>query len=98
MAFALWVLLACLGVIMPNSAAVALAEQREQAGSASAVMGVIQYFLGAFSAAGASLLMKQWQGHPQAMTLVMLIVSFCAWWIDWRGQKYYVHEYNAEQV
>lgn len=85
-ALALWVVLACLGVILPNSAAVALADQREQAGSASAVMGVIQYSIGALSAAAVGLLMKGLGGHPQAMSAVMLLASLLAWWIDLRAQ------------
>jgi DHA1 family bicyclomycin/chloramphenicol resistance-like MFS transporter len=43
----LWVLVSCTGVIMPNATALALADQGRTAGTASAVIGLLQFAVGA---------------------------------------------------
>jgi DHA1 family bicyclomycin/chloramphenicol resistance-like MFS transporter len=47
---ALFVVVASIGLIGPNATALALANQAERAGSASALLGVLQYVIGALAA------------------------------------------------
>jgi DHA1 family bicyclomycin/chloramphenicol resistance-like MFS transporter len=51
----LWVLVGCTGLIGPNATALALAEQGHAAGTASAVIGLVQFGLGAIIPPVASL-------------------------------------------
>ena len=53
-----------IGFIGPNTSAIALSEQGEQAGAASALLGAIQFFLG--TVAGAAL--SVWH-HPSPLPL-----------------------------
>lgn len=69
----LWGVLAALGFVMPNSAAVAMAHLRGHVGSASAVMGVIQYGLGAFCSAIVAILLTRYAGQPIVLMAMMLI-------------------------
>jgi MFS transporter, DHA1 family, multidrug resistance protein len=47
---ALWVMLACLGFVLPNAPALALSRHGEAAGTASALLGAMQFGLGAVTA------------------------------------------------
>ena len=47
---ALFIVVASLGLVLPNTAALALAGQARVAGTASAVLGLLQYAVGAFAA------------------------------------------------
>lgn len=59
----LFVFMACQGLIFPNAAAGALAEQGHQAGTASAVLGCLQYG-GAALASGLVSLLHRWTEAP----------------------------------
>ncbi len=61
--FPLFVFMGCQGFIFPNSAAGALAEQGHQAGTASALLGFMQYG-GAAPAAGGVGLLHRWTDAP----------------------------------
>ena len=74
----LWGVLAALGFVMPNSAAVAMAHLRGHVGSASAVMGVIQYALGAFCSALVATLLNRYAGQPVVLTSMMLVTLMLA--------------------
>ncbi len=74
----LWGVLAALGFVMPNSAAVAMAHLRGHVGSASAVMGVIQYALGAFCSALVAALLTRYHGQPIVLTGMMLVTLILA--------------------
>lgn len=74
-ACALWLPLAALGFIMPNSTALALADQKKQAGAASAVLGMMQYLLGSLGAAGVTWGLAQYGGHPLALAMVLMIFA-----------------------
>lgn len=74
----LWGVLAALGFVMPNSAAVAMAHLRGHVGSASAVMGVIQYALGALCSALVATLLARYGGQPIVLTSMMLVTLILA--------------------
>jgi MFS transporter, DHA1 family, multidrug resistance protein len=50
-ALPLFLYVACVGIVMPNSVALAMAPQRAMAGSASALIGVVQFLLASAAAA-----------------------------------------------
>ena len=77
-ALCLWGVLAALGFVMPNSAAVAMAHLRGHVGSASAMMGVIQYALGAMCSALVAALLSQYGGQPIVLTAMMFVTLFLA--------------------
>jgi DHA1 family bicyclomycin/chloramphenicol resistance-like MFS transporter len=71
---ALFVMVASLGIVIPNSASLALADYPRSAGSASALLGVLQYAIGAATAplvgvAGAT------SALPMALVIAVLGVS-----------------------
>ena len=74
----LWGVLTALGFVMPNSAAVAMAHLRGHVGSASAVMGVIQYALGALCSALVAVLLTRYAGQPIVLTGMMLVTLVLA--------------------
>ncbi len=77
-AVCLWLVLAILGFVMPNSAAIALAEQKDNAGAASSMMGVLQYALGALSSATVAWVLKAMNGEPLALVSVMITTLILA--------------------
>jgi MFS transporter, DHA1 family, multidrug resistance protein len=68
MLVALFVMIASLGFVMPNTTMLALAEHREVSGSASALLGVCQFVVGALAA---PLVGLGGVGSPLPMFLVM---------------------------
>ncbi|QGK68590.1 Bcr/CflA family efflux MFS transporter [Allosaccharopolyspora coralli] len=77
---AMFVLISCMGFVMPNAAMLALADHREVSGSASALLGACQFVIGALAAPLVGL-----GGVESAlpMALVMFGVALAAtvtWW------------------
>jgi DHA1 family bicyclomycin/chloramphenicol resistance-like MFS transporter len=68
----IFVAIACMGMLNPNTIVGALARHAQHAGSASAVMGTGQYLLGAFSGLMVGLLTD---GTPRGMAALMLAGS-----------------------
>ncbi|KAF3996805.1 Bcr/CflA family multidrug efflux MFS transporter [Glaciimonas immobilis] len=64
--------LACYGFISPNASAIALAHQGHQAGTASALMGTLQFSLGIMSGVSMSL----W--HDGTALPLMTVMAICA--------------------
>ena len=60
-----------LGLVMPNAAAIALAQQGKRAGSAAALMGLLQYGMGTLAGAAVSL----W--HDGSALPVLAVVAVC---------------------
>ena len=79
---ALWSVLACLGFIMPNSTAVAMSSQSKHAGSASAILGMLQYAIGACSAGLLTFVMGKMNGHPLSIALILVLGSVMGWFFD----------------
>lgn len=75
----LWTMTACLGLILPNSAVCALAAQGARAGTASALLGTLQFGLGGASAA---VLQAVHDGTAAPMTLTMAGVALLAFGAD----------------
>lgn len=63
--------IACLGCIMPNATACALADQGAQAGSASALLGSVQFLLAALAAAAVGIL------HNGTALPLALVIAAC---------------------
>ncbi len=89
---ALWPLLlplfgciATLGVVMPNTSACAMAGQGAHAGSASALLGSLQF---AIAALAASLVGVLHDGTARPMALVMLLCAGGAMLVAWRTARY----------
>lgn len=66
----LWVYVACLGFIMPNNMALALGPHRDRAGSASAVLGTLNFGIGGIAAILIGLI-----GLPPALSLALPIAA-----------------------
>lgn len=75
LALPIWLCLSSMGFILPNAVVGALARHPEQAGSASALMGTMQFCLGALSGLAVGLLAD---GTPRPMALLMLLGACCA--------------------
>lgn len=75
----LWLLLASLGLSMPNTTASALAFQTGRTGTASALLGVMQYTIAAMASLGVGYLTGHWSNKAFSMALAMLIASSLAW-------------------
>jgi DHA1 family bicyclomycin/chloramphenicol resistance-like MFS transporter len=71
----LWVLVSCIGFVIPNATALALADHREVAGSASALLGVTQFLIGAAVAPLAGI---AGTGTAVPMAVAMAALSFAA--------------------
>ncbi len=69
-----------MGTVMPNATVGALSRQGANAGSASAVMGTIQYMLAALSGSLVGLLTD---GTPRPMAALMLVGTALAMVADW---------------
>lgn len=72
---ALFVMISSLGFVMPNTTTLALSEQREVAGSASALLGVCQFVVGALAAPLVGMGGVQ---SPLPMVLVMFGVTLAS--------------------
>jgi DHA1 family bicyclomycin/chloramphenicol resistance-like MFS transporter len=70
MAACLWVLVSAMGFVMPSAAALALADQADNAGTASAFLGVTRFLFGALAAP----LTGPGTGSVLAQTLPMAVV------------------------
>jgi DHA1 family bicyclomycin/chloramphenicol resistance-like MFS transporter len=75
----LWSMTACLGLILPNSTVCALAEQGARAGTASALLGTLQFGLGGVSVA---VMQAVHDGTAVPMTLTMAGVALLAFGAD----------------
>ncbi|HET8731297.1 MAG TPA: multidrug effflux MFS transporter [Moraxellaceae bacterium] len=74
----LFVYITSLGFISPNASASALAQQGHQAGTASALMGALQFMLATLAGSSVSL----WHdGSPLPLTSLMALCGVCAWTI-----------------
>ena len=89
---ALWSLLvplfcciATLGLVLPNTSACAMAGQGSHAGSASALLGCLQF---AVAALAASLVGALHDGTARPMALVMLVCASGAMLVAWRTAQY----------
>jgi MFS transporter, DHA1 family, multidrug resistance protein len=70
----LWAVLASVGLVMPNAPALALSRHGEAAGTAAALLGAVQFAVGAFAAPLVGLLGTD----AVAMALVMLLSTAAA--------------------
>ncbi len=70
-----------MGIVLPNATVGALSSQAANAGSASAVMGTIQFLLAAVSGSLVGLLTD---GTARPMAALMLLGAACAVFADWR--------------
>jgi DHA1 family bicyclomycin/chloramphenicol resistance-like MFS transporter len=70
----LWVVLASVGLVMPNAPALAMSRHAEAAGTAAALLGAVQFGVGAIAAPLVGLLGTD----ATAMGLVMLGGTVCA--------------------
>jgi DHA1 family bicyclomycin/chloramphenicol resistance-like MFS transporter len=69
----------CVGLVMPNAAVGALSRHSAHAGSASALMGTMQFMLAAVSGVSVGWLTD---GSPRPMAALMVIGSLCAVVVD----------------
>lgn len=75
----LWIYMSALGCVMPNTAALALARQGHRAGSASALLGTLQFGTGTLAGAAVSI----WRdGTELPLAAVMAVCGTCA--VLWR--------------
>jgi len=74
----LFVVIASLGLVMPNTVALALRGQAERAGVASALMGSLQFLIFGIAAAAVSVMHD---GTAQPMTGTMAVCGLGAWWV-----------------
>lgn len=75
----LFVAVGSLGLIMPNSAALAMRGQAARAGVASSLLGFIQFVTFGLGAAVVSALQD---GSARAMTVTMLVSALVAWGVN----------------
>jgi MFS transporter, DHA1 family, multidrug resistance protein len=92
--FLIFIFLCCQGFIFPNSSALSLATFGHNAGSASAMLGAIQMFIGAGTSALVSLL----QNYFPPMTLVMSCCAISALSVFSMGRKIIVQQASTEAV
>jgi MFS transporter, DHA1 family, multidrug resistance protein len=92
--FLIFIFLGCQGFIFPNSSALSLATFGHNAGSASAMLGAIQMFIGASASAIVSFL----QNYFPPMTLVMSCCAIGALTVFSLGRKIIVQRASAEAV
>jgi DHA1 family bicyclomycin/chloramphenicol resistance-like MFS transporter len=76
----LFLFILTMGIIAPNAAACALAHQKKSAGSASALMGTIQFSV---SALCSTLVSGLHDGSIVPMTSVMFVSAFAAFFFHW---------------
>ncbi len=70
-----------MGLVLPNATVGALSRQAANAGSASAIMGTVQFMLAAVAGSAVGLLTD---GTARPMAALMLVSALCATWADWR--------------
>jgi MFS transporter, DHA1 family, multidrug resistance protein len=92
--FLIFIFLCCQGFIFPNSSALSLAPFGHNAGSASALMGALQMFIGA----GASAMVSFLQNYGSPMTGVMACCSIVALAVFSLGRKIIVQQASTESV
>ena len=92
--FLIFIFLGCQGFIFPNSSALSLATFGHNAGSASAMLGAIQMFIGASASAIVSLL----QNYFPPMTGVMACCAIGALSVFSLGRKIIVQRASTEAV
>ncbi len=92
--FLIFLFLCCQGFIFPNSSALSLAPFGHNAGSASALLGAIQMFIGA----GASALVSFLQNYFSPMAAVMAFCTMSALSVFTLGRKIIVQRATAEAV
>lgn len=74
----LFVFIASLGFIGPNAMSMALAEQAHRAGSASALLGMLQFLMGTIG----GVIISLWHGAGALPLLcVMVVFSASGWWL-----------------
>lgn len=78
--------IAILGLVMPNTSACAMAGQGSHAGSASALLGSLQFGIAALAAA---LVGALHDGTARPMALVMLVCACGAMLVAWRTARYH---------
>lgn len=77
--------MACQGIISPNAAALALAEQGRRLGAASALMGTLQMLCGAI----AGLAISSWQQlSPLPLASVLAVCVVISWFSGRRAEKH----------
>lgn len=92
--FLIFIFLGCQGFIFPNSSALSLAPFGQNAGSASALLGAVQMFIGA----GVSALVSFLQNYFSPMTGVMACCAISAFFVFSLGRKIIVQQASAEAV
>jgi DHA1 family bicyclomycin/chloramphenicol resistance-like MFS transporter len=92
--FLIFIYLCCQGFIFPNSSALSLAPFGHNAGSASALLGAIQMFIGA----GASAIVSFLQNYFSPMTAVMAFCTLIAFFVLTMGRKIIVERATTEAV
>lgn len=92
--FLIFIFLGCQGFIFPNSSALSLATFGHNAGSASAMLGAIQMFIGASASAIVSLL----QNYFSPMTGIMACCAIGALTVFSLGRKIIVQRASTEAV
>jgi MFS transporter, DHA1 family, multidrug resistance protein len=92
--FLIFIFLGCQGFIFPNSSALSLATFGHNAGSASAMLGAIQMFIGA----GASAIVSLLQNYFSPMTGVMACCAMGALTVFSFGRKIIVQRASTEAV
>ncbi|MBZ5857329.1 multidrug effflux MFS transporter [Flavihumibacter profundi] len=92
--FLIFIYLCCQGFIFPNSSALSLAPFGHNAGSASALLGAIQMFIGA----GASAMVSFLQNYFSPMTAVMAFCTLSAFSVLSLGRKFIVQQASTEAV
>ncbi len=92
--FLIFIFLGCQGFIFPNSSALSLATFGHNAGSASAMLGAIQMFIGA----GASAIVSLLQNYFSPMAGVMACCTMSALFVFTLGRKIIVQQASTEAV
>ncbi len=84
-----------LGFVMPNASAIALSRQGRRAGSAAALMGVLQYGMGTLAGAAVSL----WHdGSALPLVVVMAVCGVGAWSCYFVLARHHIHVPAAQPV
>ena len=92
--FLIFIFLGCQGFVFPNSSALSLAPFGHNAGSASALLGAIQMFIGA----GVSAMVSFLQNYGSPMTGVMACCAIAALSILTLGRKIILQQASAASV
>jgi DHA1 family bicyclomycin/chloramphenicol resistance-like MFS transporter len=79
-----FVFIASLGLIFPNALALALGPFASSAGTASSIVGTLQYLL---AASGGALVAILHDGTARPMSSIMCAATLAALWVYWRGRR-----------